>query len=127
MKTETTTNETEIDLTKMVACVGVCEDGICNELNGLSKNSLEFLRGTDENGYTIGELIPIKIDDVGEVVTFEQGREMILEYAADYGLDEEYTEVLKILLNKLKQKAEGKNVKWVCWSIEYDCSLGFVE
>ena len=125
-------NETEmnIDLTKMVASVGVYEEGISNELDGLSFGTLEFFRGTDEDGWYKGELIPTKLEDVGDVVSFEDGYKQVLDYALEYVFcegDDESLEELKDLLNKLKEKAEGKNVKWILWNIEYDLSLGFIE
>lgn len=126
-----------IDLTKMVACVGVeaC-DGVINELDGLSESTLEFFKGTDEDGYNdedCGELIKVELDDIGSVVSYEQGCKEVISYFEDYCLNEdeeesvEELEVLKDLLVKLKEKTEGKNVKWILWGIESDIALGFIE
>ena len=133
IKNEMTNNEM-IDLTKMVACVGVeaC-DGIVDELDGLSESTLELFNGYDEDGYNdegCGELIKCKVEDIGSVVSYEEGCKEVVSYFEDYCLweeNEDQLEVLKDLLVKLKEKTEGKNVKWILWGIETDIALGFIE
>lgn len=127
------TNNEMVDLTKMIACVGVeaC-DGIINELDGLSESTLEFFNGYDEDGYNhegCGELIKTKIEDIGCVTSYEEGYKEVVSYFEEYCLwekNQDQLEVLKDLLVKLKEKANGRNVKWVLWSLETDMTLGFV-
>ena len=132
-----TNNEMTIDLTKMVACVGVeaC-DGVINELDGISESTLEFFKGTDEDGFDdeeSDELIGVELDDVGSVVSYEEGCKEVISYFEDHCLNEDEEESvneleeLKDLLVKLKEKTEGKNVKWILWGIETDIALGFIE
>ena len=130
-------NNEMIDLTKMVACVGVeaC-DGVINELDGIRESTLEFFEGTDKDGYNdedCGELIKVELDDIGSVVSYEEGCKEVICYFEDYCLNEdeeesvEELEELKGLLVELKEKTEGKNVKWILWGIETDIALGFIE
>jgi hypothetical protein len=132
IKNEMTNNET-IDLTKMIASIGVeaC-DGVINELDGISESTLEFFEGTDEDGYNdegCGELIKVELDDIGSVVSYEEGCKEVISYFEDYCLNEDTKhelDELKDLLVQLKEKANGRNVKWVLWSIETDIALGFI-
>lgn len=119
------TNNEMIDLTKMVASVGVeaC-DGVINDLDSDMSEVISNL-GFDEE--------EVDFSDIANETTYEEGCKEVISYFEDYCLNEdeeesvEELEELKGLLVELKEKTEGKNVKWILWGIETDIALGFIE
>lgn len=117
-------NEMTIDLTKMIASVGVeaC-DGVINDLDNDMEEVINNL-GFEED---------FDFNDIAWLVSYEEGCKEVISYFEDYCLDEDEEESvselkeLKDLLVKLKEKTEGKNVKWVVWGVETDIALGFIE
>lgn len=108
------------DVTKIVASVGVeATEGILNDLNGLDDSTLATLQGMIDSA---GE------EEIGaQYTSFEEGANEVLDYYKQFNEENpEELEELKGLLQKLKQKANGKNVKWVTWGIETDVNLGFI-
>lgn len=117
---ENMNSESVPDVTKIVASVGAeATEGILNDLNGLDDSTLETLQGMID---AAGE------EEIGASYTsFEEGANEVLDYYMQYNEENpEELEELKGLLQKLKQKANGKNVKWVTWGIETDVNLGFI-
>ena len=121
IKNEMTKNET-INLFDMVASVGVeARSGIINDINGLDESLFELFDGFEEEG---------GFEEIANVVaTYEEGCKEVIGYFEEYCLNEDTKhelDELKDLLVQLKEKANGRNVKWVLWSIETDMALGFI-
>jgi hypothetical protein len=110
-----------INLFDMVASIGVeATSGIINDIDGLNEGLFELFDGFEEEG---------GFEEIANVTTYEEGCEEVINYFEDFCLtddNEDELNELKDLLVKLKEKANGRNVKWVLWSIETDMALGFI-
>ena len=116
------TNNEMINLFDMVASIGVeASSGIINDIDGLDESLFELFDGLEEEG---------GFEEIASVVaTYEEGCKEVIGYFEEYCLNEDTKhelDELKDLLVQLKEKANGRNVKWVLWSIETDMALGFI-
>jgi hypothetical protein len=110
-----------INLFDMVASIGVeATSGIINDIDGLNEGLFELFDGFEEEG---------GFEEIANVTTYEEGCKEVIGYFEEYCLNEDTKhelDELKDLLVQLKEKANGRNVKWVLWSIETDIALGFI-
>lgn len=124
IKNEMTNNE-KINLFNLVASVGVeATSGILNNIDGGVEDELMDM------GFSKRKK---NFNDIASLTSYEEGCKEVISYFEDYCLNEDEEESvdeleeLKGLLVELKEKTEGKNVKWILWGIETDIALGFIE